>query len=110
MLVRLHGEISATGVRNMGIAVTLLTKAALQAEGLAETMAAAVLAQAPVFLTIPGPPGYTSAQARLNDVLTEPVLARDKPAILAILRQARKQGSKGERAPIKLSAEPPSAE
>jgi hypothetical protein len=108
VLVRLHGEISTTeGATRLGVAFTLLNDAALDAEGLAESVAAAVAADVPVFLHVPGPPGYTSAQARINEVLREAVAARDKAAVLGILREARAAGQSGECERIVLS--PPGA-
>ena len=103
VLVRIHGEASAeTGAKRMGIIVTLLTHAALKAEGLAETVAAAVAANAPVWLHVPGPPGFTSGQAKINDALQEAVLFKDKPGILRVLRDARAKGRKGDHQPIVL--------
>ncbi len=102
VLIRLHGEIADDGTRKLGIAVILMTRASLKAEGLAETIAAAVNADAPVYLNIPGPPGFTSGQAKLNDALRLAVQTRDKPAVLEILRRARVGGSKGQRIPIIL--------
>ena len=106
VLIRLHGDVLPTGERRLGIAITLLTPAALKADGLAETVGAAVVADLPVFLTIPGPPGYTSAQVRLNDVMMGAVMVRDKPGILDILRQARRKGAKGPSIPIVLGPPP----
>lgn len=96
------------GPDGMGIIVTLLTNAALKAEGLAETVAAAVAAGAPVYLHVPGPPGYTSAQARIDEALAIPVATRDKEGVLAILRQGRRQGQAGVTVPIKLKPHPSS--
>ena len=104
VLVRLHNEVStATGTARLGVAFTLLNNAALKAEGLAESIAAAVAADLPVFLHIPGPPGYTDAQVRINEVLREAVYARDKAAVLRILRQVRAKGRSGDHEPIVLS-------
>ena len=88
----------------MGIVVSLLNQAALKAEGLAETVAAAVAAGVPVFLHVPGPPGHTSARARIDGQLAHAVATSDKPAVLEILRQARKQGKAGAFAPIRLKS------
>jgi Fe-S-cluster containining protein len=106
VLVRLHGEIGADGSARQGIMVTLLNAAALKAEGLAESIAAAVHAELPVYLHIPGPPGYTASRARLNEALGDAVHARDKAAILAILRRARAQGRAGAHEPIVLRRHP----
>lgn len=103
VLVRLHGEVSAkTGARRMGVMFTLLNNASLKAEGLAESVAAAVSADVPVYLHIPGPPGYTAAQVRINDVLHDAVHARDKAAVLRILQQVRARGRSGTFKPIVL--------
>ena len=107
VLVQLHGEISqADGTRRLGVAFTLLTKAALKAEGLAELVAAAVAADVPVFLTIPGPPGYTAAQARINAALADAVARKDKPGLLRILRELYAVGRAGARKPVVMSARP----
>ena len=103
VLIRLQGQIAADGTRRLGIVVTLLDNAALKAEGLAETTAAAVSAGLPVYVHIPGPPGYTSSQARIDEVLVGPVLARDKAAVLEVLRQARRQGLAGKHEPVRLN-------
>ena len=103
VLVRLHYEIAAAnGSSTLGVIFTLLNKRALKAEGLAESIAAAVSAGVPVYLQIPGPPGYTSGQARMNEALLHAVQTRDKEALLQILRVARQQGRSGTFVPIKL--------
>lgn len=103
VLIRLHYDVSAaTGARTLGVIFTLLGKRALKAEGLAESIAAAVSAEVPVYLQIPGPPGYTSSQARMNDALRYAVQTKDKEAVLEILRVARQQGRHGNFVPIKL--------
>jgi hypothetical protein len=103
VLVRLHGEVSpATGETRLGVMFTLLTAAALKAEGLAESVAAAVAADIPVYLHVPGPPGYTAGRARINEALIDAVQARDKAAVLEILRIARAQGRAGKHEPIVL--------
>ena len=104
VLVRLHHEKSAlTGTKRLGIMITLLTDAALRAEGLAETVAAAVSADIPVYLHVPGPPGHTAAEARINEVLADAVFTRDKAAVLQILRRARAKGRSGKHQPIVLA-------
>ncbi len=103
VLVRLHGEINADGAERLGVEFTLLTSAALRADGLAESIAAAVAAEIPVFLSLPGPPGYTSAQARINEVLHDAVRSRDKAAVLRILAEIRAKGRAGKRQRIVLS-------
>jgi Fe-S-cluster containining protein len=104
VLVRLQYEISsATGTQRLGVAFTLLNNASLKAEGLAESVAAAVGADVPVYLHVPGPPGYTASQAKINDVLHDAVATRDKAAVLRILRQARAKGRSGKHEPVVLS-------
>jgi hypothetical protein len=102
VLVRLHGEIGAGGEKRLGVAITLLTKAALKAEGLAETVAAAVGAGIPTYLHVPGPPGYTAAQGRINEAVADAVLARDKAALLEILRKARAKAAGSKFVPVVL--------
>lgn len=91
----------------MGVTFTLLTTAAVKAEGLAESVAAAVSAGVPVYVQIPGPPGFTWAQARIDEALRPAVYARDKAAILRLLQQAHRQGRKGDFEPVKLSGRTP---
>ena len=86
----------------LGVVFSLLTARALKADGLAETVAAAVAADIPVYLHVPGPPGYTASQARINDALAHAVLTRDKPAVLEVLRRARLVAQSGKRVPIVL--------
>ena len=69
---------------------------------MAETVAAAVHAEVPVYLHVPGPPGYTSSQARINDALADAVHFKDKAGELAILRRASAMGRSGEHKPIVL--------
>jgi len=102
VLVKLDGEIEPDGTQRLGVSITLLNRAALKAEGLAETVAAAIAAGVPVFLNIPGPPGYTSAKARLNAHLEAAVAMRDKGAVLRFLADALRQGRRGERRRIVL--------
>ncbi len=108
VLVRQHGEISKTdGTPRIGVIFTLLTNAALKAEGLAESVAAAVAADIPVYLSIPGPPGYTSSSARINEVLLHAVQTSDKEEVLRILRAARAKGRAGKHVPIVMKKHPP---
>jgi len=105
VLVKLDGEINPDGTQQLGVSITLLNRAALKADGLAETVAAAIAARVPVFLNIPGPPGYTSAKARLNAHLEAAVAMRDKGAVLSFLADALRQGRRGERRRIVLQAQ-----
>jgi hypothetical protein len=104
VLVRLQYEVStAMKTQRLGVAFTLLNNASLKADGLAESIAAAVAADVPVYLHIPGPPGYTASQAKINDVLHQAVATKDKAAVLRILRQARAKGRSGKHEPVVLS-------
>ena len=107
VLVRLHFDVARdTGERPLGIIVTLLNRAALKAVGLAETVAAAVAAGVPVFLEVPGRPGYTSGIARLGEALGDAVRARDKAAVLHILRSGYVQGQSGDSRPVTFASPP----
>jgi hypothetical protein len=97
-----HEGADAQGQPRRGVTFTLLSGQALKAEGLAETVAAAVAAGIAVYLRVPGPPGYTSSTARINDVLAHAVLTRDKPGVLRVLREARARGRRGAHRPILL--------
>jgi hypothetical protein len=87
----------------MGVVFTLLTNAALKADGLAESVAAGVLADIPVFLHVPGPPGYTASQVRINEAVQHAVLTKDKPALLQTLRRLRAIGRAARHEAIVLS-------
>jgi hypothetical protein len=87
----------------MGVVFSLLTHAALKADGLAETIAAGVLADVPVFLHVPGPPGYTASQVRINEAVQHAVLTKDKPALLQTLRRLRAIGRAARHEPIVLA-------
>lgn len=108
VLVRLqHESKNSTSKHPFGVIFTLLNRSALKAEGLAESIAAGVAADVPVYLNIPGPPGYTSGQARINEVVADAVLLRDKPALLRILRQAHSRGRHGNHRKIVLKTPVP---
>jgi hypothetical protein len=110
VLVRLRGEISKVdGTRHLGVEFMLLSAAALKADGLAESVAAAIAANVPVFLAIPGRPGYTAAQVRINEVLYDAVCTSDKKAVLKILGELRAKGLNGDRRRIVLSPRTPDA-
>lgn len=109
VLIRIHGEVMKDGSTNIGIIVTLLTNAALKADGLAETVAAAVSAGVPVWLNVPGPPGYTSSLGKLNNALSDAVAYKDKQAVLGILREARRRGRGGPQERIVLRPPVPDA-
>jgi len=105
VLVKLVGKIEPDGTERLEVSITLLNRGALKAEGLAETVAAAIAAGVPVFLNIPGPPGYTSAQASMNGPLEPAVARKDKAELLSILAQAQRLGRRGERHRIELQDE-----
>jgi hypothetical protein len=103
VLVRLDGELAtADGTLRPGVMFTLLTDAALDADGLAESVAAGVAAGMPVYIDVPGPPGHTSTNARVNEALHDAVVARDKAAVLQILRQIHATASSMPHRPIVL--------
>lgn len=104
--VLIRVQVSKTGEH--GVIVTLLDNRSLKAEGLAETVAAAVAAGLPVYLHVPGPPGHTSAQARIDGALVHAVATRDKAALLAVLRDGRRKARAGDFEPIRLG--PPGGE
>ena len=107
VLVRLQYETSRDrSTTTLGIIVSLMGSASLKAEGLAETVAAGVAAGVPVYLHVPGPPGYTAGRVRINEVLEGAVQARDKAAVLEILRRARLKGKTGDHVPIVLTRRP----
>lgn len=107
VLVRLQYERGRDGnPPRLGVIISLLTNASVRAEGLAETVAAAVAAKVPVHLHVPGPPGYTGGHARINDALEDAVAQRSKPAVLEILRRARAKGRHGDHVPIVMKKAP----
>jgi hypothetical protein len=110
VLFRIMVEKSKSRGPQFGVIVTLLHRRALKAEGLAETLAAAVNAGIPVHLHVPGPPGHTAARARINDALAEAVTFKNKAALLAVLKHAYAQGRKGDFRPIVLDQLPAEAE
>ena len=106
VLVRLQQSApDADGASRFGVAFMLLNRDALKAEGLAESVAAAVAADVPVQLNVPGPPGYTSGQARINEILADAVHFKDKAGVLKILRQAWKIGRSGQHRRIVLDVD-----
>ncbi len=103
VLVQLLEEPDAAGTMGYSLVFTMLTRAGLAADGLAESVAAAIRAEIPTYLTIPGPPGFTSSQGKINEVFEEAVRAKNKAGMLALLREAYAKGKKGPRARIVLS-------
>ena len=103
VLVRLQRErVTPEQPHAMGVIFTLLDGRALKAEGLAESVAAAVGAGVPTYVHIPGPPGHTSSQAQVNEALLHSVTMKDKAAILDILRMARAQGRAGKHVAVTM--------
>ena len=102
VLVQLIQETDGHAVLDFSVAFTLLTVAGLEADGLAESIAASVAANIRTYLVIPGPPGYTSSQAQVNEMLGDAVRARDKAEVLGLLRESYAIGNKGPRAKIVL--------
>lgn len=105
ILIRPHKRLSPKPSSRVGIAITLLTNKSIDADGLAETVATAVKNLIPLFLHIPGPPGFTSAIAQINQALAGPVAARDKLAILKVLSEGKVQADRGPFRRIVLEAE-----
>ena len=106
VLIRLFVD-KKDGGTAVGISLMILDPRAFKADGLAETVAAAVNAGVPVQLNVPGPPGHTSSGARINEVLLDAVTFKDKASLLAALKRAYAQGRKGNFEPIVLG--PPAA-
>jgi hypothetical protein len=85
-----------------GVVFSLLTPQSLEAEGLLESMAAAIAGGLVVHVSIPGPAGYTASTGRIDEVLADAVIRRDKPGMMAILKEALKEGQSGPRRKIVL--------
>ncbi len=100
VLVSAFGEFGPA--ENQGIVVYLLEPRALEAEGLAETVAAAVAAGVPVMVGVPGPPGHSFGYVSVTDEIRNAVQARDKPAVLHILSRAREWGLAVKTEPVVL--------
>ena len=98
VLVRLRGlAATADAPRQMGVVFSLLDGRAPKAEGLAESVAAAVAAGLPTWVHIPGPPGFTGARTRIDEVRAHAVMTKDREAVLQVLRDCRAQGRRGPR-------------
>jgi hypothetical protein len=105
VLIRARYHVSVDGERP-GVVFSLLTPQSLEAEGLLESIAAAVAGGLIVHLNIPGPPGYTSSTARIDEALADVVMRRDKPGMMAVLKDALKEGQDGPRRKIVLKHAP----
>jgi hypothetical protein len=109
VLVRPHLVVMTdTGEKHWGVIFSLLTAAALKADGLAESIAAGVGAGVPVYLHIPGPPGQTGCHVRINEALHDAVLTRDKAAVLQTLRRVRNMARSMPQQPVPLPIATPS--
>ncbi len=103
VLVRMQQEKPGSAyTAKIGVVFMLLSPAALKAEGLLESIAAGVMGDVAVYLSIPGPPGQTASIALVNDVLRHAVITRDKPGMLKLLRQAYAAGRVGKREAVKF--------
>jgi hypothetical protein len=89
-------------IASTGISFSLLRQDAVESEGLAESVAAAVGSGTQVHIRIPGPPGPTRAVIRVDRVLKPAVLARDKAAVMHWLRKAWDMGSTAKSEEIEL--------
>ena len=86
--------------RRLGLSFSLLSEAALDAAWLAETVATAVAADLPVWLHVPGPPGHTAAETRIDAVLREFARNGDLATVLRILRLAHARAKQGDFEPV----------
>src|ERR1051326_2798378 len=102
VLIRAQYQMSPGEGGRAGVIFSLLTAWALETEGLLESIAAAVAGGLIVHLHIPGPAGYTSSTARIDEALADVVMRRDKPGMMAILKEALKEGQAGPRRKIVL--------
>jgi hypothetical protein len=89
-----------------GVMFTLLRREGLNAEGLAESVAAAVGSGAPVLISVPGPPAHPSGIVRTDESLRPAVLNRDREGVLRLLRAAWRQAHDGAFAGINRSDPP----
>ena len=98
VLIREHLHIdAATGREDWGVSIMPLNAAATRADGLAETVAAAVYAGLRVYLNVPGRPGFTAAHARIDEALLPAVLLRDKAQVLDLLSEMWAAAGTGKR-------------
>jgi hypothetical protein len=70
------------------IQLLLLRPDAIEGHHFAEVVWTFVNAGIPVFLGACGPPGHQNALVFLNEAVKEAVIARDRPRVLAVIRQA----------------------
>lgn len=70
------------------VQLLLLRADAIDGPHFAEVVWALVHGGIPVFLGICGPPGFQNALVFLNEVVKDAVARRDRPAVMAVVRQA----------------------
>jgi len=100
VLVVLNTKPDANGTPERTASFALLTRAALNAQGLAEAVAAAVAGKVGAYMLIPGAPGFTATQIRLNERLADPVRRKDKAGVLRVLKQVRAEARTAESRPV----------
>lgn len=106
VLLRKHPQTSKKiDSRKAGVAITPLPNTTINADGLFETIVAGVDAGVPLYLEVPGQPGYTAVMVRINEPVARAVAARDKPAVLAFLRDAFMQAGRVRRSLVVLAPE-----
>jgi hypothetical protein len=91
-------------IASTGVSFILLRQDALESEGLAESVAAAVSSGTQVHICISSSPGPTPAVVRVDGALKSAVLARDKAGVLNWLRKAWDMGSTAKSEETELSA------
>jgi hypothetical protein len=82
------GEIPADYDRRFMLQLLLLRPDAIEGPDFAETVWMLVDAGVPIFLGACGPPGHQNALVFLNEAAKPAVAARDRPRVMAVLRQA----------------------
>ncbi len=90
----------ANGDGRLSAAFMILTHAALDNEGLAQSIIAAVRAEVAVFLSVPGPPGTKATRTDLTDAVMMPALLRSRSAVLAVVRETYERAKRVERPPV----------
>jgi len=83
-----EGEVPAPYRQQAGIKFLVLAGDAIERPGFAEVVGGFVFSGIPSFLALCGPPGYQQAKVFLNEAMKPAVMARDREAAMAVLRQA----------------------
>ena len=105
VLVRLRGGPSdPRGNGPLNANFTILRPEGLEAEGLVESISAAVKAEMQLYISVPSPPGSHPAVADVGDMLLFPVLAKNAEAIRAVLREIYEELAADPRLPIVRAA------